>query len=869
MAELTWSGRLTSSSEAALAVAANLALARARTRRTGETIQMAPLIDTDGLLLGILMTHGDRSPLRQLLSHVGIAWTDLREVLTRGVEIEALEKGGPASVTQMTPEATSAMEVASRLADEYNAGEGLIRLRDLFGGVLETETADELLGAILDSSLEQIRRSYTQFLQGPADRDYGDFLRDVQPIQNAAQGDDTPSGATYQPEARVARDFWTIEDRLGYASYADAIAEFICHEETRPPLTIGIKAPWGAGKTSLMRMIQARLDPPVNLDAPRWTPQTLSFTTVARERLEAERGKGVFRKVISRIKSAGGSNKGVSIGCLLRRLGHAPEEAPDFSDTTACTLEDGAGPEWRPTIWFNPWMYQTGEAMWAGFAYEILQQVTSRLSFEDRERFWLELNLRRIDRDALRRRIYRIGLEKLGPALLVLVVGALLSLATLSISGPVAEILGGSGSIGGLLLALIAWRGFRTQAADQVFSDLFQPPGLEGLRSTVQELAEGAYDEIAPAPDYRSSVGFLYLVHADVRQVLELIATPDRPVVIFVDDLDRCSPGVVAQTIEAINLFLAGEFPNCVFVLAIEPSVVAAHIEVAHAKLVDRLQADRWRSDRAALGWRFLEKIVQLPLSLPRPGPRGAAEYLESLLGTASRAGERRGDAPDEKAVRTAVEDAIKQEAERLKGKRLSLDQLPQELEDLEGKDEFADMPIEVVRDRVLAEVFSSFYRDSDPTIQSILGEEIRHLPDATPREVKRLLNLFRFYAFVAARSRLLRADSSETQRSTLEKVAHLAGFILRWPQLLNLVSTPAPELAEPRKGEHQDERPPNRLEQLEAAAEDYEEWAAALEASGLISTSGEETGVPALADDLRAFLREGPEIGRFSRSFL
>jgi hypothetical protein len=54
--------------------------------------------------------------------------------------------------------------------------------------------------------------------------------------------------ARYQPDARIARDFWTADDTLGYTQYADAIAAFIRHDETRPPLTIGVKAPWGPAR---------------------------------------------------------------------------------------------------------------------------------------------------------------------------------------------------------------------------------------------------------------------------------------------------------------------------------------------------------------------------------------------------------------------------------------------------------------------------------------------------------------------------------------------------------------------------------------------------------------------------------------------
>ena len=63
------------------------------------------------------------------------------------------------------------------------------------------------------------------------------------------------------PRARLTRDYWTTKDLLGYRAYADAISAFVRHPDTLPPLTIGVKGPWGAGKTSLMRMVQGELDP--------------------------------------------------------------------------------------------------------------------------------------------------------------------------------------------------------------------------------------------------------------------------------------------------------------------------------------------------------------------------------------------------------------------------------------------------------------------------------------------------------------------------------------------------------------------------------------------------------------------------------
>ena len=49
------------------------------------------------------------------------------------------------------------------------------------------------------------------------------------------------------------------EDRLGFVVYAQALAELIDHPGTHTPLTIALSAPWGAGKTSLARLVERRL----------------------------------------------------------------------------------------------------------------------------------------------------------------------------------------------------------------------------------------------------------------------------------------------------------------------------------------------------------------------------------------------------------------------------------------------------------------------------------------------------------------------------------------------------------------------------------------------------------------------------------
>jgi hypothetical protein len=96
--------------------------------------------------------------------------------------------------------------------------------------------------------------------------------------------------------------------------------------------------------------------------------------------------------------------------------------------------------------------------------------------------------------------------------------------------------------------------------------------------------------------------------------------TPLQRLVVLVDDLDRCLPDAVMATLEAIKLFLSVE--KVAFVLAADQEMVRESIAVS-------LDATG-RGEQFAL--RYLEKIVQLPLSLPRISTDEAAAFITLLL---------------------------------------------------------------------------------------------------------------------------------------------------------------------------------------------------------------------------------------------
>ena len=75
-------------------------------------------------------------------------------------------------------------------------------------------------------------------------------------------------------------------------------------------------------------------------------------------------------------------------------------------------------------------------------------------------------------------------------------------------------------------------------------------------------------------------------------------------VVIFVDDLDRLNPAKAVELLEVLKVFLDCE--NCVFILAVDYSVVTAGVKQKFGNLVDD---DKGKS--------FFDKIIQLPFKMP------------------------------------------------------------------------------------------------------------------------------------------------------------------------------------------------------------------------------------------------------------
>lgn len=97
----------------------------------------------------------------------------------------------------------------------------------------------------------------------------------------------------------------------------------------------------------------------------------------------------------------------------------------------------------------------------------------------------------------------------------------------------------------------------------------------------------------------------------------DLLSEFDKPLIVYVDNLDRCSPFNAISTLEAIRLFLF--LPNTAFVIAADEDMIRLAVPEYHKGASQRHQTD------------YLDKLIQIPVHVPRPGTLEIRAYLMML----------------------------------------------------------------------------------------------------------------------------------------------------------------------------------------------------------------------------------------------
>ena len=95
-----------------------------------------------------------------------------------------------------------------------------------------------------------------------------------------------------------------------------------------------------------------------------------------------------------------------------------------------------------------------------------------------------------------------------------------------------------------------------------------------------------------------------------------------KNLIVMIDDLDRCNPDRILDTLEAIKLFLSVK--RTTFIVAIDERVVTYAVKKKYPRLTDE--------DKLDVSNDYIEKIIQLPIRLPELSETDIKNYMLFLI---------------------------------------------------------------------------------------------------------------------------------------------------------------------------------------------------------------------------------------------
>jgi hypothetical protein len=496
-----------------------------------------PEIHMEHLLAGLYRVPN--GPMRTVIDGIGLSETEFLSLIAEAAKTviparDQYEVAGLSGLPPVSKHVRDALLAGRDVADGQDSDR--IESRHLLGGAMTVGDCDPVSQLLrLD-----VANGVALVLDRPE--------TDEQPQPDGNVTPPLPAPLTVGASAKT--DQPTAHDLLGYTGLVDALSSLLTGSSTTFPLTIGISAPWGGGKSSIMRL-------------------------------------------------------------LTRRLEEQPKSA-----------------RWV-IVYFPAWRYETGEQLWAAMAKATYDAaLKSRDGFIGRLRFRWDLERKR---GAVGRLVVRAG-ATIGAG----IVGVLLGNELGAVAGAPPGAVGTVGGIGGFIAV------------------------AQALWGRMADPFKRAIESFAENPGVASGDGFTPDAAVQVDQLMNLLLEKGGKVAIFIDDLDRCTPRNLVRVIEAVNqIFVAGadvaarpgdasqsagtsgpesEPRRLAFVMGMDRQVVARGIEAEYHALKARLDAE---GDPAGedYGLAFLDKIIQLWVTLPTPRPDGLEVLLRTVAGFPSATG--------------------------------------------------------------------------------------------------------------------------------------------------------------------------------------------------------------------------------------
>lgn len=381
---------------------------------------------------------------------------------------------------------------------------------------------------------------------------------------------------------------------------------------------------------------------------------------------------------------------------------------------------------------FNAWEHEQCEDMQAGLAQQVITALTSDLGLL--RRAWLVWLFAQSE--------YYAELFKLALALFLMSIGVLFSVFTLLLQDSSFWDGVAGTTLGAAMVAFIAyaWK-----------------HGLPVFEAPVWREMSG-YMKL---PDYRERMGHVPVMKRHLRALgllREIGPDPERfeknskesdrsRLILYVDDLDRCSHTIIVKMLDAVRLVM--DAPGIIVVLAIDPGV-----------LMEAVTKDSAYGKR---GREYLGKIIQLPIHLGNPQASDLGRFVETLMPVTIKSkdskksadGEQELGAPAREGESNDGQDsALEADVKKTEGEAVSVGGAPVSDEPDTQTD---TKPIEMQKEGDSAEALS-FPNRAEEISEEDLDREMRHDQDEqdlfaeltvqmsidNPRRLIRLFNTYR-----------------------------------------------------------------------------------------------------------------------------
>jgi formylglycine-generating enzyme required for sulfatase activity/Cdc6-like AAA superfamily ATPase len=248
------------------------------------------------------------------------------------------------------------------------------------------------------------------------------------------------------------------------------------------------------------------------------------------------------------------------------------------------------------TIWINVWELSTREQLWNAFLQSLFSQVRNSLPWNRKLSFNRFLFFRRVRWGALIRTLvinsYRI-LIVIAPIL----IQQLWTESSLADPDALVETFIAQFAAGGATLLLGLW--------------LLVKPAITAAR----EVVSLDFETIIEKSPYEEQISILHELRVEFEEIVEFWVGKYGRLVVFVDDLDRCTPDKIPEVLEAIKLFATTK--RCIYVVGMDHDVVQDAVK------------GKYKFQTLGEASEYLEKIVQIPFHLPPLDQNAMSDFIK------------------------------------------------------------------------------------------------------------------------------------------------------------------------------------------------------------------------------------------------